>query len=379
MRTAAGFPVLDEEIVRELAGFKGAAAPVTSCYLDVDGRRYVRAHDYEVHLDRMLRPVREREHKAGHHSVCDDLKRIEEHVKGGINRSRTRGLAMFSCSAQDFWRRFELPVPVRNRLVVNDTPQVRQLETILAEHERFAVLLADRQRARIFVFQLGELVEKSERFDQLPRHEDDKGERIKDQVRDHVDVAAHQHLRGAAQVAFQVFQEQGFDHLIIGAPDEISGDLERQLHSYVRERIAARLSVPVGARDEEIRQAALDVEDQIERGREAALVERLRDAAGAGSGGLTGLDGVLEALVERRVDTLLVSEGFEAPGWRCLSCSFVGRTGPGCPVCGTRMSQVDDVVEEAVSEAISQSCRVKICRDNPDLDVLGRVGALLRF
>ena len=60
MRTAAGFPVLDEEIVRELAGFTGAAAPVTSCYLDVDGRRYVRAHDYEVHLDRMLRPVRER-------------------------------------------------------------------------------------------------------------------------------------------------------------------------------------------------------------------------------------------------------------------------------------------------------------------------------
>ena len=43
------------------------------------------------------------------------------------------------------------------------------------------------------------------------------------------------------------------------------------------------------------------------------------------------------------------------------------------------MSQVEDVVEEAVSEAISQSCRVKVCRDNPDLDVLGRVGALLRF
>ena len=41
---------------------------------------------------------------------------------------------MFSCSAQDFWRLFELPVPVRNRLVVNDRPQVRQLETILAEH-----------------------------------------------------------------------------------------------------------------------------------------------------------------------------------------------------------------------------------------------------
>jgi hypothetical protein len=43
------------------------------------------------------------------------------------------------------------------------------------------------------------------------------------------------------------------------------------------------------------------------------------------------------------------------------------------------MHQVDDVVEEAVEEALNQSCRLSICRANPDLDVLGRIGAVLRF
>jgi hypothetical protein len=43
------------------------------------------------------------------------------------------------------------------------------------------------------------------------------------------------------------------------------------------------------------------------------------------------------------------------------------------------MEALDDVVEEAVDEALSQSCRVEICVGNADLDVLGRVGALLRY
>jgi hypothetical protein len=43
------------------------------------------------------------------------------------------------------------------------------------------------------------------------------------------------------------------------------------------------------------------------------------------------------------------------------------------------MESLDDVVEEAVDEALAQSCTVEICVDNADLDVLGRVGALLRY
>jgi peptide chain release factor subunit 1 len=74
-----------------------------------------------------------------------------------------------------------------------------------------------------------------------------------------------------------------------------------------------------------------------------------------------------------------VSEGYEAPGWRCRSCGHVARKGRTCPLCEQPMTQVDDVVEEAVEEALAQACRVAVCVGNADLDVLGRIGALLRF
>jgi hypothetical protein len=43
------------------------------------------------------------------------------------------------------------------------------------------------------------------------------------------------------------------------------------------------------------------------------------------------------------------------------------------------MDRVDDVVEDAVDLAMTQGCRVVLCVGNADLDVQGRIGALLRY
>ena len=376
---------ITDGLLRDLAGYTSDRAPVTSCYLDVDGRRYIRAQDVEPHLDDLLRRGRRRMAESNGHdkaataSVEADLHRISDFVRGGIDRSTTRGLAMFSCSAEGFWQVVELAVSVPNVIVVNATPHIRVLESVVDQYLRFAVLLVDRQRARILLFEQGQLVDKQEHFDQLPRHDDDGGQMRHDAVAGHAQAAAAHHLRRAAQAAFAVFQEQPFDHLILGTPDAIARDVERELHPYLRDRIAARLSIPVAAKDGEIAQAALEVEAKVERAREAALVERLRQAVGAGTGAAVGLADVLTALVARRVETLLVSEGFEAPGWRCRACGYVGVRGRACPLCAADMQQVDDVVEEAVEEALNQSCRLAMCRADPDLDVLGRIGAILRF
>ena len=370
-------PRITENAIRELAQFKGEDAPVTTCYLDVDGRRFLRHQDYELELDRLLRQGRAKAN--GTASVQGDLRRIEEFVKGDFERKRVRGLAMFSCEAHGLWEVIPLPVPVRSQLVINHTPYVAQLESVIDEYKPFGLLLADKQRARMFVFELGELADKSELFEQLPRHDDDGGVWRKDHVSQHSAEMAHQHLRHAADVAFHVFQQQDFDRLIIGAPDELANELEGDLHPYLRERVVARITVPIGASDDDIRQAALEVEARVERQKEAEVVERLRSAVGSGRRGVAGLGPVLQALVERRVDWLLVSQGFEAPGWRCDACDYIGTVGRRCPVCQAEMHQVDDVVEEAIEEALRQSCRVEICVDNADLDVLGRIGALLRY
>lgn len=368
---------ITEQDIRELAGFRGELAPVTSCYLDVDGAVHVRHADVVRELDTLLRGARAR--MNGDHSVATDLRRIEEHVKGGLDRSHTRGLAIFSCSAHDWWRVIDLPVRVRSQLVVNHTPSIRQLEMVVDEYERFGVLLVDRQRARMFVFDLGELVESNAVVDELPRGDDDDRSFTKDHVRDHAADRAQQHLRHAAALAFETFRTSEFQRLILGAADDIAAEVESVLHPYLRERVVARCTMPVSASDEDVRRAALEVEADVERRREAEVVNRLREAVGAGRRGVAGVDATLQALVERRVETLLVSAGYTEIGWFCGNCRWIGRRGRSCPVCASEMTQVDDVIEQAVDEALAQSCRVETCVGNADLDVLGSIGALLRY
>jgi peptide chain release factor subunit 1 len=372
--------VISDDRIRSLAAHRGSPV-VTSCYLDVDGRRYPRHVDYEQQLDHLRRQARERAaglDPAAIQSVEADLGRICAWVKGGFDRSRVRGLAFFCCSADGFFEVIESPLPVRNEIVLNDTPHVLQLESLTQAYDRFAVLLVDRQRARLFRFELGELSERTEVFDAVPRRHDSGG-RSASNIQRHTDELAHKHLKHAAEVAFDELGGDPVDHLILGGPHEVVAEFEALLHPYLKERVAARLSIMVTAAPEEVRSAALEVEGELSRAAEEAMVDRLRNQVGAGNGGVAGLEPTLRALVERRVDTLLVSDGYEAPGWRCPSCRWLAVKGRRCPVCGTSMQLVEDVVEQAVEEALANKCRVEVVRESADLDVLGRIGALLRF
>jgi peptide chain release factor subunit 1 len=371
--------VITADEIRELASFRSADAPVTTCYLDVDGSRFVRPTDVEAELERVLRGARATWGDDG--SVTDDLKRIEDHVRAGFDRSHVRGLAIFTCAAEHLWRVVPLPVRVTSSVSVNEAPAVGQLERVVQELARFGVLLADKQRARMFVFEVAELTDHSELFEALPRDYDHRGhgDQGYDREQHHVEELTHQHLRHAAQVAFHVHQDTGFEHLVIGAPDAIARELESCLHPYLKDRLRGRIGVAVGASIEDIRRAAVDVEQRIERETESAAVDRLRDAVGAGGRAVAGLAPVLTALHERRAGQVLVSAGFAESGWRCGSCGALATVGRTCPSCSAQMSHLDDVVEDAVEEALSQGIKVDIVVGNADLDVLGRIGAFLRY
>ena len=91
-----------------------------------------------------------------------------------------------------------------------------------------------------------------------------------------------------------------------------------------------------------------------------------------------GLAATLTALQERRVGTLLVSEGFTVPGAEYPSCGNIGLDTRQCPRCGTTTMEIDDLVEVAVDLAVGQQAAVEFCRGG-ELDRFGRIGALERY
>ncbi len=370
--------VITEHAIKQLAGLRSQGSPIVSCYLDVDGRRQVRPQDYRRTLGTMVKQAANRNSRSTLHA---DLDRITAQVAGELDRHRVRGLALFVCSEIDLWQVIELPVPVHDRIVVNHSPAVGPLEAVLQELEPLGILLVDRQRARMFVFHFGEIVERSELVEELPRdydRRDDASRGSREREQHHVDELAMQHLRHSAEAAFAVHRDRGLGRFVVGATDDVHAAIVPLLHPYLRERLGPRLHVGVSAKEADVVAAALEVEHEVEQQREQRLVDRLRTGLATKGRAVAGLAPVLGALGERRVDTLLVSNGFVESGWLC-ACGAMALRGPRCPVDGAEMERTEDIVSDAIDAAFGEGARVVMCETNADLDVHGRIGALLRY
>ena len=82
---------ITEETVRALAGFRGVDAPVTTCYLDVDGRHLPTHREVQQSFGSLVRHAGLNGHT--HPSVVQDVQRMERHIRG-LKRARARGIAL---------------------------------------------------------------------------------------------------------------------------------------------------------------------------------------------------------------------------------------------------------------------------------------------
>jgi peptide subunit release factor 1 (eRF1) len=112
--------------------------------------------------------------------------------------------------------------------------------------------------------------------------------------------------------------------------------------------------------------------------RKAALVKSLISAAGKGIGSL-GLADTLIAVQEQRVQTLVISEGYQAPGYHCTHCDYLTLSeADDCSVCGGPVRRLEDIVEYLVHRAIAMDVEV-VFVDDDALTQKGSIGTVWRF
>jgi peptide subunit release factor 1 (eRF1) len=293
-----------------------------------------------------------------------------------LDRSTTRGVALYSCSEQDFFQVVEVPRPVRDHAGLGPTPHVAQLVAVLDAHERCLVALVDHRRLRVLRVELGEVTELPGALDREARAVDTSIEL--GSFERHTEDVTRAHYRHAAALVERALADWPADRLIVGGPDDGVAGLEAHLPPSIRGKIIGRAGVRASANLREVADAVAGIEDAAERRRQAEVVEELRQRTASGRRGVVGLEATLDSLAQRRAGTLVVSDGFSAPGARCPTCSWRGVDVRRCPSCGSTTVEIDDVVELAVDEAAAQGAKVELCRGT-DLDRFGRIGAIERY
>src|SRR3954452_23855154 len=307
--------------LRQLADLAPERGRVLSVYMNLDPAAFAtpqaRASAITSLLNEAQRQVDEGDSDLSHDdrmALREDVEAVREALEQpGIAEDGTRGVAVFACGPAGLLETVRVRRSLDSRAVIGSTPFVEPLVRATAGG-LWCVLLANRRNARIFTG-TPEQLDETDRVEDNVHAQHQQGGWSQARYQRAVDEDVRDHLAHTAAVVFDLFQREGFEHLIIGAPEETVGDLESHLHPYLQERLAGHVRLDVeNSGVDDVRQAASECIAEYERRRERELLDRLEHGLGAGGRAAAGIDDVLGALEQGRVDTLLLSEDFRAGG-----------------------------------------------------------------
>lgn len=361
-----------------LSNYPPAESPVISFYLSIDRHERDEKTPF-TELKNLLKAGQEQLSRwpAAHRvPLALYLTRIEEAAeeeRGG----RSRGLVIFA--GENLWQVYRLPVQPGNHIVIDRTPYVKPLILLFRRRPRYCTVLVDKERARLFLIQMGEIQDYSIVLDEVPKHHEQGGWAQARLQRRHEDAVMH-HLKRSAELTLEFFQREGFDYLLIGGTEKLTAAFYERLHTYLQERVAATFVMATNASAGEVLSHTLRIMEEVERRIAEELTLRLKEEVGQGKMGVAGLADTLRALNGHRVMDLLVEEGYQVVGGRCHDCGSLSVRSTGkCRYCQGKIERVDNLIDEVVEKAFAQNAQVHFIPQNQILWEMGRIGALLRY
>lgn len=291
-----------------------------------------------------------------------------------------QGLVLFASQPLGLWRTLHLPVPVPDLVRFQGTAYTTPLLDVLDEYERYAVVLVEKQRGRLFLVHLGQIEEEALVLTPVPQKHIQGGWSAPRFQRHH-EEAVKEHARAVAQTLENMLRQRRFDRLILGGPVEARTALEDALSPLLRQRLVGYLPFhPNDTTPKEVLDASLKIEEEVERQREASLVEELVTAAAKREAAVLSPERALQALHQRKVHLLVIAHAWHIGGYRCTACALLApHMGESCPLCGGKPEPVPDLVDSAAEQAAQLDVPVEwvkgVARER--LLGLGGMGAFL--
>lgn len=368
--------------IEDLSSFHTHDHLIVSLYLNL-GKGKPSEGTHTIHFKNLLSQIEAQSDnwtRAQADSVARDLERIrifvrDQQVTGG------RGLAVFACDSIGLWQTYIFGRAMGNLIYIGHDTYVKPLFRMLQRYQPHCTVLVGKGRARIFLFSLDSIEERSDIFGAVPGRHDQGGWAQARLQRHHDDRVMH-HLKNTADVLLSLHQEEEFGRLIVAGTDELVSQFQEYLHPYLKKRLVATLPMSMLVSPATVKKRSLAILRETTAAEYRKILETAISEAGAQNLGVLGLAGTLRALQRGQVQTLLVNEDFEAVGQRCLGCGHLTiRDDERCSYCEGELEPVAEIVAEIIDLAYNQDCEVKFMRgDNAALLAeYGHIGALLRY
>ncbi len=170
-----------------------------------------------------------------------------------------RGIAIFACAGKDdFFEAVQLDAPIeKHQLFIFKQPHLYPLARLINEYRRYAVLVADSNRARIFVFGRGRtLAAKEVQNEKMNRTEVGGWSQMRFQR--HVDHLRLQHAKEVVEALDRIVREEAIESVIIAGDEVVIPVLREQMPPALAAKVEDRMNLDIRTPEHEIMERTLE-------------------------------------------------------------------------------------------------------------------------
>jgi peptide chain release factor subunit 1 len=349
--------------------------PVLSVYCDTEpGQR--NSESFKLHLRSMLKKI----------DLSKDVTEVERYFNHEYDWNG-KSAVVFSSFPQQFFRVYNLAIPIGSFAIVSDRPAVRPLASVLERYGSYGIALIDKQRARMIHLHLGEILTEEQFNGQEIKHTKRGGASAVTGMRggiagqkDSTAETTNQNLKAASEVAAAFFEREHVRRILLGGTNEVVSQFRSLLPKAWQSLIVQTFAMEMTINSTDLVEKANAVIKTASEKQAEFLVRILLDAAAKGQGAVLGMKDTLAAVSDNKVRTLIVLDGLHLSGQHCKSCGLLTtRAVHRCPNCNQLLSNQPDLIELAVSETLRKGGTVQPIPASPTLEKAGSIGALLRY
>lgn len=217
-----------EKTIKKLREFSNSPFPILSVYLGTTGTKTpISSSISSIFHSLIHQTLGEEEWKK----FRKDIRRVDEYLKTAYDSRGNRSIAFFTADKK-LWEILEFEFYLPPLCTVSYSPYIQPIIEALDEYKPYLVLLADREKARLFTVYLGEMQEHKNVLDgQVPqrvKHGDDTWDQ-QGKIMRHIEDHLHRHLKLIARETREFAKDYPVSFVIIGGHKDIIPKVKKHL------------------------------------------------------------------------------------------------------------------------------------------------------
>jgi peptide chain release factor subunit 1 len=309
-----------------------------------------------------------------------DSERINEFLKD--LKPSTRGAAIFACAgANDYFETMEFNVAFEDDyFFVFDKPHIFPLARLIDQNPMYAIVLADTNAARIYVYKRGDVVGKEE-IENVKTNRTEQGGWSQMRFQRHIDNFHLRHAKEVVEELDKIVRDEDIKQIIlIGDEKVIIPLLREQMPELLSEKIIGTLKLNVNTPEHEFLEEADKAIHRHDTLADKKKIDYLMEQNYDDGLGVVGVEKTLTALANGQVQELYINADFNTIKYHQDTVRKILKAyAPGEDEEMPEVQHAGMIVDELIRRGVEQADDVRFIEDENFLEKGGGVGALLRF